>query len=303
GGSAGLVVGGEFRKEDYADIYDSLSSAGVILGSSGASSGGGREVSSVYAEMLLPFTSTFEVDIAGRYEKYSDYGSNFAPKIATRWHPIDSLTLRGSVGQGFVAPTLDVITQETAFSADPVFDPATCYDNTGDLALCSGDDIPQIQVDSYREKAEGLGAEESTQYSFGVVWDATDWLNLTVDYWNIKIEERIAYFSSQKIIDIDLGDDPTPMPGAPCSIERDPFANPLGNPITEIHNCYFNQGEVKTDGVDATLRADFDLGGAGKLNSMLQASWIHEQTVDGGDNLAGITGFPKVRATWNNAWQ
>src|SRR5690606_17326749 len=117
------------------------------------------------------------------------------------------------------------------------------------------------------------------------------------------IEERIAYFSSQKIIDIDLGDDPTPMPGAPCSIERDPFANPLGNPITEIHNCYFNQGEVKTDGVDATLRANFDLGGAGKLNSMLQASWIHEQTVDGGDNLAGITGFPKVRATWNNAWQ
>ncbi|WP_159459936.1 hypothetical protein, partial [Colwellia marinimaniae] len=49
GGSAGLVVGGEFRKMDYADIYDSLSSAGVILGSSGASSGGKREVSSVYA--------------------------------------------------------------------------------------------------------------------------------------------------------------------------------------------------------------------------------------------------------------
>src|SRR3546814_388457 len=126
GGSAGLVVGGEFRKEQYADTYDSLSSAGVILGSAGASSGGGREVSSVYAEMLLPFTSTPEADIAGRYEKYSDYGNNFAPKVALRWHPIDSLTLRGSVGQGFVAPTLDVITQETAFSADPVVDAATC---------------------------------------------------------------------------------------------------------------------------------------------------------------------------------
>src|SRR3546814_8191940 len=85
GGSAGLVVGGEFRKEDFADTYDSLSSAGVILGSAGASSGGGREVSSIYAEMLLPFTSTLEADIAGRYEKYSDYGNNFAPKVALRW--------------------------------------------------------------------------------------------------------------------------------------------------------------------------------------------------------------------------
>ncbi|WP_417474745.1 TonB-dependent receptor [Luteimonas mephitis] len=298
GGSAGLVVGGEFRKEDYADIYDSLSSAGVILGSAGASSGGGREVSSVYAEMLLPFTSTLEADIAGRYEKYSDYGSNFAPKVALRWHPIDSLTLRGSVGRGFVAPTLDVITQETAFSADPVVDPATCaFYGQPDVAKC--DRAGGNQVDAYREKAEGLGAEESSQYSLGVVWDATDWLNVTVDYWNIKIEDRIAYFGSQKLIDIDNGDDPTPAPGAPCSLTRDPNR---GNAVVEIHNCYFNQGEVKTDGVDLTLRTNFDLGGAGKLTNVLQASWQNKYTIDGGVDQVGLQGFPSTRATLNNQW-
>ena len=101
---------------------------------------------------------------------------------------------------------------------DPVMDPATCLDaGAGTVAECSDKgNIPEIQVDSYRERAEGLGAEKSTQYSLGLVWDATDWLNLTVDYWNIKIEDRIAFFSSQKFIDIDNGDDPTPMPGAPC---------------------------------------------------------------------------------------
>src|SRR3546814_17718377 len=61
------------------------------------------------------------------------------------------------------------------------------------------------QVNAYREKAEGLGAEESTQYSVGVVWDATDWMNVTVDYWSIKIEDRIAYFGSQKLINIEIG--------------------------------------------------------------------------------------------------
>src|SRR3546814_12764666 len=113
-GSAGLVVGGEFRKEDFADTYDSLSSAGVILGSAGASSGGGREVSSIYAEMLLPFTSTLEADIAGRYEKHSDYGHNFAPQVALLSHPIASLTLRGSVRRAFVPPTLHQHHPETA---------------------------------------------------------------------------------------------------------------------------------------------------------------------------------------------
>src|SRR3546814_729041 len=298
GGSAGLVVGGEFRKEQYADTYDSLSSAGVILGSAGASSGGGREVSSVYAEMLLPFTSTLEADIAGRYEKYSDYGTNFAPKIALRWHPIDSLTLRGSVGRGFVAPTLDVITQETAFSADPVVDAATCaFYGQPDVDLC--DTAGGNQVNAYREKAEGLGAEESTQYSLVVVCDATDWMNITVDYWNIEIEDRIAYFGSQKLINIDNGVDPTPMPGAPCSLTRDPAR---GNAVVEIHNCYFNEGVVKTDGVDLTVRTNFDLGAGGKLSNVLQLSHQFGYTIDGGAEQVGLQGFPETRATLNNQW-
>ena len=312
GGSSSLALGAEFRKEQIADVYDSLSAAGVVLGSAGASSGGGREVSAVYAEMLLPITSTLEADIAGRYEKYSDYGTNFAPKVALRWHPIDSLTLRGSVGRGFVAPTLDIITQETAFSADPIFDPATClfygdytaanvkkYGSAAAFCNATGGNAG-TQVDSYREKANGLGAEKSTQYQFGVVWDATSWMNVTVDYWNIKIEDRIAFFSSQKLVDINNGDDTSPNPGAPCSLVRSAVK---GGAVDEIHNCYFNQGEVKTDGVDLTLRTNFDLNNWGKLTNMLQASWSREFTIDGGTDQTGTQGFPSVRATLNNNWQ
>src|SRR3546814_7900855 len=79
----------------------------------------------------------------------------------------------------------------------------------------------------------------------------SNWMNVTVDYWSIKIEDRIAYFGSQKLINIDNGVDPTPMPGAPCSLTRDPAR---GNAVVESHNCYFNEGEVETDGVDLTDR-------------------------------------------------
>ena len=177
-------------------------------------------------------------------------------------------------------------------------DAATCaFYGQPDVAKCSR--AGGNQVDSYREKAEGLGAEESTQYSFGVVWDATDWLNLTVDYWNIKIEDRIAFFGSQKLINIDNGDDSTPMPGAPCSLTRDPNR---GNAVVEIHNCYFNQGEVETDGVDLAVRTNFDLGGAGKLSNVLQASWQNKYTIDGGEDQVGTQGFPSTRVTLNNQW-
>lgn len=305
GGASSLAVGAEFRKEQFEDVYDSLSSAGVVLGSAGASAGDNREVSAAYMEWLFPITSTFEANFAGRYEKYSDYGSNFAPKLSLRWHPIDSLTLRGSIGKGFVAPTLDVISQATAFSADSVYDPASCLDDgAGTVADCRAQATnTDVQVDAYREKAEGLGAEKSTQYQVGVVWDATDWLNITVDYWNIEIKDRIAYFSSQKLIDIELGDDPTPMPGAPCAIIRDnALANELGSPIKEIHNCYFNQGKVKTDGVDMTLRTKFDMGNWGSLSNMLQASYQRSMTIDGGEEQVGLQGFPRGRVSFNNTW-
>src|SRR3546814_3276544 len=107
---------------------------------------------------------------------------------------------------------------------------------------------------------------------------SSDVCSSDLDYWNIKIEERIAFFSSQQLINIDNGDDSTPMPGAPCSLTRDPAR---GNAVVEIHNCFFNQGEVKTDGIDVTLRTNFDLGGAGRMTNVLQASWQNASTIAG----------------------
>ena len=65
-----------------------------MLGSAGNSSGGTRNVYAAYFEWLFPFTSTFDITVAGRFDKYNDYGSDFSPKIAARWQPLDNLTFR-----------------------------------------------------------------------------------------------------------------------------------------------------------------------------------------------------------------
>ena len=120
GGVSNAVVGAEYREDVYYDKYDSLSESGTVLGSAGNSSGGKRNVYAAYFEWLFPFTSSFDITVAGRFDKYSDYGSDFSPKIAARWQPLDNLTFRGSYGQGFRAPGLDILTQADSFSAEPV---------------------------------------------------------------------------------------------------------------------------------------------------------------------------------------
>jgi iron complex outermembrane receptor protein len=47
-----------------------------------------------------------EINVAGRYDKYSDFGDTFNPKIGIRYQPTDQLVLRGSANTGFRAPTL-----------------------------------------------------------------------------------------------------------------------------------------------------------------------------------------------------
>jgi len=294
GGISNAVVGAEYREEQFADVYDSLSQAGVVLGSSGGSSGGGREVSSAYFEWLLPFTSTFDITLAGRYDKYSDYGNDFSPKIAARWQPLDNLTLRASFGQGFRAPGLDILTQARSFSAEPVNDPASCA-ALGQPSTC------RLQVDTYFIANPALSSEQSEQYAFGVVYDPVEWLDLTLDYYNITVEDTISQIGAQDIINMDR--DPANYGTIPAGLSITRLAN---GRITEIIAGYANEGDLETDGVDFRANTDFDFGGAGRLQNRLTVSYInkYDVTTINGEVIeyAGRLGYPDLRANLANEW-
>lgn len=292
GGTSNMVVGAEHRKEKYADLYDALSEAGLIDGSAGNSAAGDRKVSSVFMEWLFPFTSTFDITLAGRYDKYSDYGNDFAPKIAARWQPLENLTLRGSYGEGFRAPSLDILTQKTSFSADSVVDPATCVIFGGTPAQCQ---TAAVQVDTYYVANPDLSSEQSKQYSFGVAYDPTDWLNFTADYYNIEIENRIRSFTAQALIN--RTNDPSLGPIPPgLGVER-----AADGSIVRVTAGYGNEGTLNTNGVDFNLRTNFDLAG-GRMTNHLQVGYVNEYTIDDGDDLAGTLGAPDTRANLINTF-
>ncbi|ACV27696.1 TonB-dependent receptor plug domain-containing protein [Kangiella koreensis] len=287
GGAIQMFVGADRREEYYSDQYDAQSEAGQVGGSAGNSAGGGRDVNAMYFETLLPFTEDFELSVAGRFDDYSDYGNDFSPKVSMRYQPMEELTLRASYGEGFRAPTLDILTQLTSFSADAVRDPATCL----------AQNLPancETQINAYRIANPDLESEQSKQYAFGLAYQPTDWVNFTLDYYDIQIDNRIAFFSSGNLLAREDAGDPIP-PGLGVTRRQD-------GSIAEILTGYGNEGDLETNGVDMNTRFNFDFEDAGRLASNFQVSWIHDYSVDGGRNLTRDPGVPQWRAALQNVY-
>ncbi|KTG24226.1 TonB-dependent receptor [Idiomarina sp. WRN-38] len=289
GGMIQMVVGADYRKEIYADKYDSLSESGSVGGSSGSSAAGERYVRAGYFETLFPITMDFEVTLAGRYDDYSDYGSDFSPKLSARWSVNEDLVLRGSWGQGFRAPSLDILTAQPSLSADSISDEDTCV-AFGQEPNC------QVQVQSTVISNPDLQSEQSEQMAFGLAYQATDYLDFSVDYYDIEIEERISTLGAQTLINRAAQGDPIP---AAFSVTRDPATNG----ITGVVRGSVNEGTLTTNGVDFNIRSNFDFGSAGSLVQNLQASWVNEYRFDDGRNFVGDQDLPEYRANLSNVYR
>ncbi|WP_417681398.1 TonB-dependent receptor [Pseudidiomarina aquimaris] len=281
-------VGFEHRKERYQDNYDSQSEAGLVGGSAGNSAGGGRTVNAAFFELLVPVTYDFELNFAGRFDRYSDFGSNFSPKASFRWNVTEDLVWRASWGQGFRAPSLDILTQATSFSADSVIDPDTCE-------ILTGDPEESCQINAYYRANPDLGAEESTQFTTGIAMNVTEGLSFTLDYYDIEIENLITQFTSQSILNlIDSGESLPPG----IEVIRDPNTNA----ITRINAGYGNRGIIQTQGLDLNARMNWDFGSAGALTNQLYISHLLNYESDSGRNQVRDFGLPRHRANFNNTY-
>ena len=294
GGTSALYVGAETRQEEYADIYDSLSEAGEVLGSSGNSAAGTRKVDAFSAEWTLPFSKTLEGNVAARYEKYSDYGNDFSPKASIRWAPLRSVVLRASVGRGFAAPSLPLITSKPSFSADAVIDPRHCAADGGYTATeCESE---TFQINGLRIANPNLTSEKSKQFSVGGAWDVTPSLTVKADYWNTEINDVLSFVGAQTLVNRDNGDDERAIP-AGLSVRRDPATGA----ILQVVSGYTNEGLLEFAGVDVGATFTHKYAGFGNFRHNL--SWSHvTKAVSDGTDYNGTFGQPKDRVQLNNAW-
>ncbi len=193
---------------------------------------------SAYLDVEAPLTDAFTVDVAARYEDYSDFGSKVTGKASARYEVSDSLALRGSVSKGFKAPAL----QQQFFTY-------TSTNNTlvnGTFQLI---EVGTFPVDSPVARALGASAlepETSTNYSAGFVFSRGPF-ELTFDAYEIDLKNRI-------VLSENLPNANTP---AATAAQISALLRPFG---VSAARFFINGVNTRTRGVDLVARYRLDLG-------------------------------------------
>ncbi|ASJ96534.1 TonB-dependent receptor [Shewanella marisflavi] len=298
GGLIGWYFGTEFMQYKYNSKVDAESAAGEVIGSSGNGSGGERDVFAVFGESILPVTDDLELNLAFRYDDYSDFGTATTPKVALRYQALDNLVVRASWGQGFRAPALSDLYAADSFSADYATDYRYC-----ELQGTAPSDCRSTQYDVTRTANDDLGAETSDFYNVGLIWNITDSLSTKVEYYSLSIDDVITFVSLDSL----LREEAKVGYG---NLSRGEIIRAGDSPdgkILEATTPLVNGNGFDTSGIDFNLTlapmetAVGDFGTSFDLTYVL--AYEDEEYFDGPvNNMVGRNGLPDYRFTWVIDW-
>ncbi|TPG67271.1 TonB-dependent receptor domain-containing protein [Hymenobacter nivis] len=281
-----VAFGGEFRYDNFLigrGEYASYINGGRTVNGGPAASGSqvfpgyqprdevnkGRTNVAGYLDLESDITEKLLIHAAGRAERYSDFGGNVSGQLGLRYSIVDAVALRGSLGNGFRAPSL----QQRYFSNTST----QFVSGVANQVLTVNNDSPIVR-NGYTPGGAGqqgfgvepLRQEKSTNYGVGLTAKAGG-LTFTADAYLIDIKDRIV-LSAQ--------------------FTR---TNPIVNEILgarEISRVQFfaNAVNTRTKGLDVVLNERLPLGEKSRL--LLTAAANFNQTT--------VTSFNSSSTTVNN---
>ncbi|ATE70887.1 TonB-dependent receptor plug domain-containing protein [Lysobacter capsici] len=335
-GDLSLAVGYEHRKEQGNFSPDALSQTGGSTDLASGPTGGSYTLDEFYGELQIPVLADMPgakeltLNLATRYSDYDTFGDTVNSKFGFKWRPIDSLLIRGTYAEGFRAPTIaDLyggLSQSFSFYTDAC---DTLFGDAAGSARC----LQNVPAD-FRQRANtddglapGPGTQTNTPFlsgsndklvpetskskTLGVVWSPgfVENLNLSLDWWTIKIENAIR------------GDDPTQVLAdcytrgieSRCNTGQDPARSrftrdPATGAITSFIFAPINVGYNEVEGFDfdVNYRLDTQWGrfGFAWLNSYttkneLQTDVLGEATPS---QQNGFNGNFRLRSNLNMSW-
>ncbi|MEH6487331.1 TonB-dependent receptor [Hyphomonas oceanitis] len=273
-----VAWGIEARQEMYeinAGEPDSYRYGGVILPNGNAASAGSqvfpgfqpknevdedRTAVGAYLDLEANVTDELLVSGAVRVESYSDFGETVTGKLAARYDFNDAFALRGSIQNGFRAPSLQqqyFQTTSTNFNAQGVPFDVTTFPVTDPVARALG--------------AQDLKAEESVNYSIGAVYRSGGF-NLTVDAYRIDVNDRI-------VLSENLGTSPgnAASDAVTAYLASQGFAGAAGR-------FFLNGVDTETTGIDIVSSYAFGETEVGRFTATLGANF----------NSTDVTAVPEV---------
>jgi len=210
-----------------------------------------------YVEVETDISEDFLVAVAARWENYSDFGSDVSYKLASRYRFSDAFTLRGSVNRSFRAISLAQYEYSNYVNI--------AFDNAGDSVVTPFLPIRNPLVQSAFGITQ-LEPETSLDFSVGITSQFNDNLSLTIDAYQIDIDDRILISGG-----VDLANHPE-------------F---IGSGYDEVQ-IFSNAVNTSTQGIDVVLNYVREVGNDGQLTLALAANF-NDTEVDSINVLPGLT--------------
>jgi iron complex outermembrane receptor protein len=262
GGPLKVALGASFRYEaaDDPDLNPNLAAQGLGI----AHTVGNRTVASAFGELNAPVLSTVNVDFAGRFDHYSDFGDNFSPKVEVKWTPIQQLALRGTWSLGFRAPSFS----ENGSSASEGFTQYTANADAGFEAAHHNDEY----VENAYNLAELASAnpkikpEKSQSFTFGGIIQPWSNFSVSLDYYYIKKTQVIVQASPSTALAAyyAAGGGAAGLAAVPAGYTitldaPDPlYPNAPARPVV-VGASYINANSIVTDGLDVEVKYNYKL--------------------------------------------
>ncbi len=320
-----LALGAELRHEEFQHrSMDNILQARIVQ-FSGVSINGERDQASLFSEVAVPLGKTVELTAALRGDKdFNGFGA-VTPKLSLAWRPVSELLVRGTMTQGFRAPSLpETGNGGASWFNNGYVDPKRCdtakqleailkTGNAGDkdMATTARALGCSVSFPAAVTPNPDLKPEHSNNLSAGFVWQATQELSLALDYYNIKRRDEIGTRDVDRVLADEDRLSGLVQRGALTAQDLDIAARvkelsgqTLGfavGPIKTIGAQYQNQNRSKVSGVDADLRGKWRTA-IGQFDAGAELAYLIGQygwdQVDNkySQNYAGWRGVPRVAA-------
>ncbi|MES2148415.1 MAG: TonB-dependent receptor [Pseudomonadota bacterium] len=273
GGDMALAVGADFHRDTTEDTKTDITSIVTYAGSSPSHGQGARNVAAVYAELEMPFTKELTVNLAGRDDRFSDFGNTFNPKASFRYEPMKTLMFRGSANTGFRAPTLfdrygyrlpGATTTTSSKWDDPKLcpSPTPAIAGTGKpLAGYVASAVCNVSLPKQTGSNADLIPEKSRGYTLGMVIEPTKRSTISIDYWNVRMTDMLANLPEQAYFL-----DPVKY--------NDLFVRNADGTLAFIKNVTMNLGGQKAAGIDISGGYVFPEMAAGLFKVRLDGTYL-----------------------------
>ena len=274
----GVVLGVEYREDDSRFQPDTALSSGDVSGfNAGNPTEGGFSVTELFAEVSVPLTNQIEAWGAYRYADYSNIGGVSSFATALSFAPTDNMRFRAGFQSAVRAPNVSELFSGGGNGFPGATDPCSAAGfkpGTTDAALCAATGLNPAAVGVFTQantQIQGqfggnvnLSEEESDTFTLGAVFQPTENLDITLDYFDIEITDAISVLggSVPNVLDIcynQVKDITSPFCQA---ISRRPDGN-IGN----VNVLNENIASLETSGIDINIAwskdLDFGMGGEG----------------------------------------